>query len=256
MKPRPYILAETNWKSVKATKFDLAVLPWGATEAHNFHLPYATDNIQCDAIAAAAAKISWESGTKVVVLPTVPFGVNTGQLDIPLDLNINPSTQMAILKDIAATIERSEIPKLVVLNGHGGNNFKQMIREVGQFFPKLFISTFSWYDVPVERQYFEDKGDHAGEMETSLIMHIDPSLVLPLAEAGSGSAKRFRVKAMQAGWAWAERKWSSVTADTGVGDPSPASAQKGSQFMDDISKSIATFFNELSAVPNDDLYED
>ena len=41
---RPYILAETNWKAVKETKFELAVLPWGATEAHNYHLPYGTDN--------------------------------------------------------------------------------------------------------------------------------------------------------------------------------------------------------------------
>ena len=39
---RPYILAETNWKDVKESSYDLAVLPWGATEAHNYHLPYAT----------------------------------------------------------------------------------------------------------------------------------------------------------------------------------------------------------------------
>ena len=51
---RPYILAETNWKALKDMRFEVAVLPWGATEAHNYHLPYGTDNIEADALAAAA----------------------------------------------------------------------------------------------------------------------------------------------------------------------------------------------------------
>jgi hypothetical protein len=45
MPPRPYILAKANWQAVSQTRFDAAVLPWGATEAHNYHLPYATDVI-------------------------------------------------------------------------------------------------------------------------------------------------------------------------------------------------------------------
>lgn len=48
---RPYILAETNWKALKNAAFELAILPWGATEAHNYHLPYGTDNIEADKIA-------------------------------------------------------------------------------------------------------------------------------------------------------------------------------------------------------------
>ena len=45
MPNRPYILSELTWKTVRATRYEVAVLPWGATEAHNLHLPYATDNI-------------------------------------------------------------------------------------------------------------------------------------------------------------------------------------------------------------------
>lgn len=51
MNRRPYILAETNWKEIKAQPFQLAILPWGATEAHNYHLPYGTDNYEATYIA-------------------------------------------------------------------------------------------------------------------------------------------------------------------------------------------------------------
>jgi len=113
MKPRPYILSETNWKSVKDTDYELAVLPWGATEAHNYHLPYSTDVTQCDHIAAEAARRAWDKGSKVIVLPTIPFGVNTGQLDVKLDINLNPSTQFVILKDVVDVLNRQSIKKII-----------------------------------------------------------------------------------------------------------------------------------------------
>src|SRR5262245_58162509 len=127
---RPYLLAETNWKSVKDKHCEVAVLPWGATEAHNYHLPYATDTIECDHLAAMAAKIAWDGGAKVMVLPTVPFGVQTLQFDIPFCLNVNPSTQAALLSDLACSLNGHGVSKLVILNGHGGNDFRQMIREL------------------------------------------------------------------------------------------------------------------------------
>ena len=112
---RPYILAETNWKHLKDERIELAILPWGATEAHNYHLPYATDNIESDCIAAEASRIAWEQGAKVIVLPTIPFGVNTGQSDIYLDININPSTQLAILRDVITVLQRQKINKFLIL---------------------------------------------------------------------------------------------------------------------------------------------
>lgn len=69
---RPYILADTAREPVRDTDYDVAVLPWGSTEAHNYRLPYATDTIQCDHFAAESARRAWESGTQSLVLPTVP----------------------------------------------------------------------------------------------------------------------------------------------------------------------------------------
>src|SRR5258707_14274787 len=141
---RPYILDELTWKTVRDTRYEVAVLPWGATEAHNYHLPYTTDNIATERIAALAAGYAWERGAKVVVLPTVPFGVNTGQLDIPLTINMNPSTQTLVLRDAAASLAGQGIKKLVVMNGHGGNDFRQMIGG-RQGAMGLFGSTVKWY---------------------------------------------------------------------------------------------------------------
>ena len=63
---RPYVLAETNWKQLKDAQIELAILPWGATEAHNYHLPYATDNYEAKYVAAEAARLAWERGAALV----------------------------------------------------------------------------------------------------------------------------------------------------------------------------------------------
>ena len=253
MSGRPWVLAEVTWGTVRETKYEVAVLPWGATEAHNTHLPYATDTIQCDAIAAEAARLAWEAGTRVVVLPTVPFGVNTGQLDIPLCLNMNPSTQAALLADLVVSLEGQGVRKLVVLNGHGGNDFRQMVREL-QPRTRVFLSVVSWYRIVDPATVFDDLGDHAGELETSVMMHVAPSLVRPLSEAGPGRARSFRLAALRDGWAWAPRHWTSVTDDTGVGNPSRASAEKGARYAGEVVGRLATYFAELAAADPESLY--
>jgi creatinine amidohydrolase len=255
MASRPYILAETTWKTVQKANYEVVVLPWGATEAHNYHLPYATDNIQADYGAAEAARKAWEQGAKVVVLPGVPFGVNTGQLDITLDMNLNPSTQLAILRDFVQVLARQGIPKLVVLNGHGGNDFRQILRELQAEFPTVFLSTLNWFKAADRNQYFSAPGDHADELETSVMLHLVPDLVRPLSEAGDGAAKRFRIAALREGWAWAQREWSQVSADTGVGNPAGATAEKGAAFLEAVTTNIAQFLVELAAADPQDLYE-
>jgi creatinine amidohydrolase len=254
MAARPFILAETNWKTVKDTAYEVAVLPWGATEPHNYHLPYATDNYESTAVATRSAEIAWKQGAKVIVLPTVPFGVNTGQLDLRLALNLNPSTQFAVLTDIATAVAGQGLRKLVILNSHGGNDFRQMIREL-QPRLDLFICTMNWYTSVKLTEFFDEPGDHAGEMETSLIMSLHPELPLPLAEAGAGEAKKFRVAGLREGWVWAPRKWTSVTSDTGTGNPRAASAEKGEKYFAAVTEKFAGFLVELAKADPANMYE-
>lgn len=252
---RPYILAESNWRTVKDEQYQLVVLPWGATEAHNFHLPYSTDNVEANEIAAGAARLAWEKGAKLTVLPVIPFGVNTGQFDVKLDMNLNPSTQFAILNDIIDTLNRQEIFKFVILNSHGGNDFRQMLRELGLKYPKMFLAEVNWYKVKETDTLFEDLGEHAGEVETSLMLYLKPEWVLPISEAGDGAAKKYKFKAMQEGWGWAERRWTSVTQDTGIGNPAKANAEKGERFFNLLTEKIGEFLFEIATTDRKDFYE-
>ncbi len=252
---RPYILSESNWKSVKAEKTEVAVLTWGATEAHNYHLPYGTDNYQIEAIAAEAGKIAWQKGAKLKVLPNIPFGVNTGQADIKLDINLNPSTQLAILSDIIEVLNRQNIYKLILLNGHGGNNFKPILRELGLKYPKMLLVTTNFFDVLDKSQFFEEKGDHADEMETSLMLHLKSELVSDLKDAGEGSERKSKITGIKEGWAWAERQWSMVTDDTGIGNPKKATKEKGESFFNAVSEKLSDLFVEISEVEIENRYE-
>ena len=251
---RPFVLAETTWKTVREVEYEVAILPWGATEAHNLHLPYATDSIQSEAIAIGAAAMAWEAGARCLVLPTVPFGANAQQVEIPHTLNLNPSTQAFLLADLVESLEAQGLPKLMILNGHGGNEFRPIIREL-QAKTEIFLCVVDWFKVMDNAEYFQDPGDHAGEMETSVMLHLAPERVLSLSEAGDGRSRAFKLEGLRDGLAWAPRNWILVTPDTGVGDPRPATAQKGADFLATLTRRIGEFLVELAAADLDDLYE-
>ncbi|MEM7382399.1 MAG: creatininase family protein [Bacteroidota bacterium] len=143
----------------------------------------------------------------------------------------------------------------LVFNSHGGNNFKPLLRELGLNFPDMFISLSNWPGVVDKSAFFEEEGDHADEMETSLVLYLKPELVLPREDWGKGGSKKHRIKAFSEGWAWAERKWSEISEDTGVGNPEFSSREKGEQFFKAVTEKMGKFFLELSKADPDDLYE-
>lgn len=253
---KPYILEETNWKQVRDQQYDVAILPWGATEPHNYHLPFGTDSLETKMIAAEAAGKAWNRGAKIMVLPVIPLGMqNTGQIELPFCLHSSLTTQKLILEDILVALYNQGIRKFVLMNGHGGNDFKQLVRDLQPNFPGMFISIVEWFKMLNHSNYFEEDGDHANEMETSIIMHYFPELVLPLEEAGEGKSKSFKLKSLKDRTAWAPRSWDKISDDTGVGNPKKASAEKGKIFLEDTTTKIADFFVELANCDLNDLYE-
>ena len=237
-----------------AATYDVAVLPWGATEAHNYHLPYATDNYEASSIAIESARIATDRGSGVIVLPAIPFGVQTGQTDIPFCINMMPSTQAAVLRDIVQSLEATTIRKLVIVNGHGGNDFRQMIREL-QVMTPLLLSSVNWWQVVPTKGLFTEPGDHGGELETSVMMHVEPTLVRPLGEAGDGAERKPKITGFRERWAWTPRPWTEVSEDTGIGNPAASTAKKGADYFAAVTEKIGGFLAELASVDPQDLYE-
>jgi len=253
---KPYILQETNWKNVKSEKYEVAIIPWGATEPHNYHLPYGTDTLETGKIAEWAAEKAWDKGAKTMVLPTIPFGVqNPGQIELPFCLHVTPATQRIIFKDLVKALCNQGIKKIIILNGHGGNDFKPLIREIQAEYGDAFIGLMEWFKLLDITDYFEDDGDHAGEMETAVIQCLFPDLVLPLDEAGEGKSRKFKLNGLNKKHAWTPRNWGIVSEDTGIGNPKKATPEKGEKYLKEVTKIIAEFLVELAESDLDDLYE-
>src|SRR5205823_4067968 len=129
---REPILAEQNHAFVRSQRWEVAVLPFGATEPHNLHMPYGTDNFQLEAIAQRACQRAYDAGARVVLLPTVPYGVNTNHLQVPgaLACSVTPTTLLHFITDLADSLQRQGVRKLLLLNGHGGNELKPLMRDL------------------------------------------------------------------------------------------------------------------------------
>ena len=174
MEKREIDLTVSCYGKVKGVKYDVVILPWGATEPHNLHLPYLTDCILPHDIAVDAAALALQnSGVRCMVMPPVPFGAhNPGQRELPFCIHTRYSTQQAILEDIVASLYAQGMRKLIILSGHGGNNFKGMIRDLAFVYPDFLIIAADWFSIVPPKDYFEAVvDDHAGESETSVMMH-------------------------------------------------------------------------------------
>ncbi len=254
MTPRPYILHESNYRQLLDYQPNVAVLPWGATEAHNYHLPHGTDVVQASEFAAEAARQAFDEGAKPIVLPAIPFGNNGQQLDQVATIHCSTSTAQSILRDVATSLTTQGIDRLVILNGHGGNEFKPIVRDL-QFEFDLLVVVLNFWAVAqdVHDATFEEKtGDHANEMETSLLMHLRPDWVV-MSQAGPGERIPFKLKSIKEAGGWTPRPWSKVHPDTGSGDPSAATADKGATYFKAVSHGIAKLLVELSAAEKGDL---
>jgi creatinine amidohydrolase len=129
-----------------------------------------------------------------------------------------------------------------------------MIREL-QADCGVFIATINWWNCVDVKSYYDEPGDHAGELETSVMMEIAPELILPLSDAGDGAAKKFRIAGLKSGLAWAPRSWTKVTEDTGSGNPALATREKGARHLDAVTTAIAAFLVDLAKAESPDSYE-
>lgn len=251
-----WVLAESNHAFIASRKWDVVVLPFAATEPHNTHMPYGTDIFQVEEVGRRACERAYGLGGNVLLLPAMPFGVNTNHLKVPggLALSVTPTTLLALLADLVDALSRQGIRKMVLLNGHGGNELKPLTREL---FHKtdMFLCVCDWFRVAADQypRIFAKPGEHADEMETSMGMAFFPQWMKP-AVPGSGQVKMNRFEAIRKGWVSITRPWHLLTDDTGVGDPGAATAEKGRMLMESVVERLGDFLHELAISPMDEKF--
>jgi creatinine amidohydrolase len=252
-------LIDANYGEIKSQQFEVAVLPLGATEPHNLHLPYGTDVFEATIIGEHICRAAAERGGRVVLLPTIPYGTETNLREFPLAINLNPSTLHRVIADIVDSLAQSRIPKLLLLNSHGGNDLKPLLRELfGRTPVQIFLC--NWYQAidDLSAELFEHRDDHAGEMETSFALAYFPELVARKADgslaADAGEVRQFRFRALNEGWVSITRPWHLLTENSGAANPHAATADKGKKLMSHLVTRLGEFLVELSSSKVDDCF--
>jgi len=256
---RPWKLATTNYGVVKQHQYEVAVLPIGATEPHNMHLPYSMDTLEGDLIGEKLCEQAWADGGKVILLPTIPYSTETNQREFPFSMNVNPSTLYRYIEDLVESLLGHGIQKIVILNSHGGNDLKGFLREMyGRSPAKLFLC--DWFRVfrDVYDEIFDLPDDHAGEMETSIAMAFCPELIgrdeSGAVTADDGNRAETKFEAVNEGWISITRPWHLLTTNAGAGDPRLASAEKGEKVVQLLVERLSGFLVELSESEVDEQF--
>ncbi|MBN1351231.1 creatininase family protein [candidate division KSB1 bacterium] len=251
---QPWNLQDITYKTVRENQYNVAVLPIGSCEPHNLHLPYGSDAFHVTYIAEKMCERAHQMGAKVILLPTLPYGVNSNMLKFPFAMNVHQATLNQVVTDLVASLELHRIFKFLLLNGHGGNEFNGWQRDMITK-TNVFIVTMNWWMVgsDVKNQIFEEPGDHADEMETSVNLAINPELV-HLEDADDGEANETRFEALNKGWAKIARPWHLLTKHSGCGNPFKATQEKGERYLEIVIERGSKFLKEFSEQPIDDTF--
>lgn len=250
----PWDLLQTNLGRLAGQRFEVAVLPTAATEAHNRHLPEGQDVLHTTHVARTCCRLAWQRVQSVICLPTLPFGVDCNLLDFPLSIHVAQATLDAVARDVILSLRAHGIRKVVILNGHGGNNFQPFMRQI-QCDTDVHVFLINWWTVGKDKydEIFDAPDDHAGEFETSVGLALHPDLV-ELERAGHGEPAPFRFEALQKGWAQTSRRFSRLNDHCAAGNPARATPEKGRRYLDLVCGRISDFLAELAEAPIDESF--
>jgi creatinine amidohydrolase len=251
--PDSRTFAYLNWKQVDALdrQATLLVLPTAAIEQHGPHLPLATDTLINNLLLGHALR-KLPAEFPVFALPPVCYGKSNEHIGFPGTLSVSSSTFMAVLRDIGSSLSQAGFRKLVLYNSHGGNTslVDVMARDLRAEFGLTTFSLFGSGGISFEGLDPQEKayGFHAGEVETSYLLASVPELVDPSAYtvnyiADISKPALLRPENGAANFAWLT---SDIAASGVMGDPRPASAEKGTRWIEQAATRLADVLKEMS----------
>jgi len=254
-----HLLSELTWPEAEQRfrEVDVALLPVGAVEQHGPHLPLDTDAWDADYLAQRVAAECSEP--KPLALPLIPYGVSFHHDDFPGTIGVSNDALARMVYDVGMSCARNGITKLVIINGHGGNQATlqfaaQMINRDARIFTT--VDTGETSDVDLDRLCETANDVHAGEIETSTSLATRPHLVrMDLAEREVQSfSSRYLDFSARRSVEWYAR--TAKISDSGVlGDPTRATAEKGREMWEIMVRNLVELVEHLKALTLEEIYE-
>lgn len=242
----------------------VAVLPVAATEQHGPHLPLSVDTDLLEGIIAAALP-RLPAELPVLVLPTQAVGRSAEHESFPGTLSLSAETTLRVWKEIGAGVARAGVRKLLLLNGHGGQvSLMDIVARDLRGAHGLIAYSASWFSLPLEAtadaHFSRDEqrfGMHAGAIETSMMLSLQPHLVHmdQAQDFPSRSAERARDYALLGNGRTAKLGWQmqDYNPQGAAGNAASASAVKGQAMVDAAAGQLALLLQELVRLPLDTL---
>jgi creatinine amidohydrolase len=272
----------SQWRTTDFANLDksraIAVLPLAATEQHGPHLPLSVDTDIVDGVVQAAVQqlqtlnapsVSTRVAVPVLFLPTQNIGLSPEHAAFPGTLTLRPETLIRLWTDIAESVKAAGIHKLVLLNSHGGHvgAMDVVARDLRARLDMLVYSV-NWYQLPLMDEQGQDLnqmfsahehrfGAHAGEIETSAMLALNPSAVRMDKAENFHSSSEDRAAAFpilgngrSAKLAWQMQDYNVAGA---AGNAAAATAEKGTALVAAAGLSFAKLLLEIDQLPADTL---
>ncbi len=244
--PRSFFLAELTWPEVRdaiAAGYDSVLLPVGATEQHGPHLPLSTDSLHTIAVIVRVAP-----DIPALVAPILPVGRSEHHMMFAGSMTLRQGTLEALIRDCCDSLFRHGFRQVLVYSGHGGN--AGPIRVIvdglnGSASGGLVIGCTDWslyedtlFGCAAEQGINRaSAGGHSGELETSMILGLDPRLVLMQFAAigfmGEVSAVRDLIF---------DKGMGAVSESGVLGDPRLGDAERGREYIRRLAARLVTYF--------------
>ncbi len=211
---------DPDLRKIIKKKKQIAIIPVGSIEQHGPHLPISTDS---DIVTEIASKFS--DKVKGILLPTISYGISDEHFPF-FNLSIKKSTLSKILEDICESLIKNGISKIIIINGHYGNLDSLRSFERKQK-TRRKIEIFSYW------KYMDREFDHAGNVETSIMLAISKNVDMRKAKKGfqtDGMSKQEILKINKL----AQKSFPKVTGNGVWGDPTRSSARLGRKIIKEV----------------------
>jgi len=248
-----------DWRAPDFARLDpartVAVLPLGATEQHGPHLPLSVDTDLVEGVVDVALT-HLTSADPVLVLPTLPVGVSTEHTAFAGTLSVSPQTALQLWGDVAASVARAGVKKLLLFNAHGGHaGLMEVAAREWRGLHGLTVFSSSWYQLPLGHAmdafsaHEQRFGVHAGEVETSMMLALSPERVdmtqaQAFASASEQRAAHFSLlgdgRSAKLGWHMQDYNPHGAT-----GDAAAATAERGHALLQETGAQLAKLLREL-----------